>query len=83
MYPKGTSSKDKEAWKASKGISRKKHKTQDTTKRKQHAKSREQFVKETTLKIEVNKLKDSGLSIRKIARELKISVNTVQKYIIK
>ena len=88
MYPKGTSSKDKEAWKASKGISRKtqdksKRKSQDATKRKQTVKSREQFVKETTLKIEVNKLKDSGLSIRKISRELKISVNTVQKYIIK
>ena len=87
MYPKGTSSKDKEAWKASKGISRKtqdksKRKSQDATKRKQTVKSREQFVKETTLKIEVNKLKDSGLSIRKISRELKISVNTVQKYTI-
>lgn len=88
MYPKGTSSKDKEAWKASKGILRKaqdksKRKVQDTEKRKQHTKSREQFVKEVTLKIEVNKLKEKGLSIRKIARELNISVNTVQKYIIK
>lgn len=83
MYPKGTSSKDKEAWKKSMGISRKQHKTQDTTKRKQTVKSREQFVKEVTLKIEVNKLKEKGLSIRKIARELKISDKTVQKYIIK
>ena len=83
MYPKGTSSKDKEAWKKSKGILRKEHKTQDTTKRKQHTKSREQFVKEVTLKIEVNKLKDNGLSIREISRELNISVNTVQKYIIR
>ena len=96
MYPKGTSSKDKEAWKKSMGISRKtqdkskrktqdksKRKSQDTTKRKQTVKSREQFVKEVTLKIEVNKLKESGLSIRSISRELKISVNTVQKYIIK
>ena len=83
MYPKGTSSKDKEAWKKSKGISRKEHKTQDTTKRKQHTKSREQFVKEVTLKIEVNKLKDNGLSIREISRELKISDKTVQKYIIR
>ena len=88
MYPKGTSSKDKEAWKKSMGISRKtqdksKRKSQDTTKRKQTVKSREQFVKEVTLKIEVNKLKEKGLSIRKIARELNISVNTVQKYLIK
>ena len=88
MYPKGTSSRDKEAWKKSKGISRKtqdksKRKSQDTTKRKQTVKSREQFVKEVTLKIEVNKLKEKGLSIRKIARELNISVNTVQKYLIK
>ena len=83
MYPKGTSSKDKEAWKASKGITRKKHKTQDTEKRKQHTKSREQFVKEVTLKIEVNKLREKGLSIRSISRELKISDKTVQKYIIK
>ena len=83
MYPKGTSSKDKEAWKESKGIVRKKHKAQDTTKRKQSVKSREQFVKEVTLKIEVNKLREKGLSIRNISRELNISVNTVQKHIIK
>lgn len=83
MYPKGTSSKDKEAWKASKGIVRKKHKVQDAEKRKQHTKSREQFVKEVTLKIEVNKLREKGLSIRNISRELNISVNTVQKYILK
>ena len=83
MYPKGTSSKDKEAWKKSKGISRKEHKTQDTTKRKQHTKSRDQQIKEVTLKIQVNKLKDSGLSIREISRELKISDKTVQKYIIR
>ena len=99
MYPKGTSSKDKEAWKKSKGIvrkaqdkskrkvqdksKRKKHKAQDTTKRKQTVKSREQFVKEVTLKIKVNKLREKGLSIRNISRELNISVNTVQKHIIK
>ena len=88
MYPKGTSSKDKEAWKKSMGIERKsqdksKRKSQDATKRKQTVKSREQFVKEVTLKIEVNKLKEKGLSIRKIARELNISDKTVQKYLIK
>ena len=83
MYPKGTSSKDKEAWKESKGIVRKKHKAQDTTKRKQSVKSREQFVKEVTLKIEVNKLREKGLSIRNISRELNISVNTVQKHMIR
>ena len=83
MYPKGTSSKDKEAWKKSMGISRKQHKSQDAEKRKQTVKSREQFVKEVTLKIEVNKLREKGLSIRKIAQELNISVNTVQKYIIR
>lgn len=88
MYPKGTSSKDKEAWKQSKGIVRKvqdktKRKPQDTEKRKQHTKSREQFVKEVTLKIEVNKLREKGLSIRCISRELNISDKTVQKYILK
>ena len=88
MYPKGTSSKDKEAWKKSMGISRKtqdksKRKSQDASKRKQTVKSREQFVKEVTLKIEVNKLKEKGLSIRKIAQQLNVGVSTVQRYLSK
>ncbi len=94
MYPKGTSSNDKEAWKKSKGISRKvqdkskrkvqdksKRKVQDTTKRKQHTKSRDQQVKEVTLALEITKLKQNGLSIRKIAKEINISVSTVKRYL--
>lgn len=88
MYPKGTSSKDKEAWKKSKGIVRKvqdksKRKSQDTEKRKHHTKSRDQQVKEVTLALEINKLKQNGLSIRKIAKEVNISVSTVKRYLSK
>ena len=88
MYVKGASKKDKDDWKERKGIERKtqdksKRKTQNTAIRKQHTKSRDQQVKEVTLALEINKLKQNGLSIRKIAKELNVSINTVQKYIIK
>ena len=88
MYVKGTSKSAKDKWKESKGIERKtqdksKRKQQDKAKRKPHTKSRDQQVKEVTLALEINKLKQNGLSIRKIAQQLNISVNTVQKYIMK
>ena len=88
MYVKGQSKKAKDDWKEKKGIERKpqdksKRKTQDIEKRKQHTKSRDQQVKEVTLALEINKLKQNGLSIRKIAQQLGISDKTVQKYIMK
>ena len=70
MYVKGQSKNAKDDWKEKKGIERKKS-----------VKSQKQSDKESTLALEIQKLKDSGLSIRKIAQQKGISVNTVQKYI--
>ena len=72
LFPAGYTKAQKEAWKVSKGIVRKKHE-----------KSREQINKENALAQEINKLKGDGLSIRKIAQQMNISVNTVQKYLSK
>lgn len=69
LFPDGYTNAQKEAWKKSKGIERKK--------------SREQINKENSLAQEINKLKGDGLSIRKIAQQMNISVNTVQKYLSK
>lgn len=69
LFPAGYTNAQKEAWKKSKGIERKK--------------SREQINKENSLAQEINKLKGDGLSIRKIAQQMNISVNTVQKYLSK
>ena len=88
MYPKGTSSKDKEAWKESKGITRKtqdksKRKSQDASKRKQTVKSRDQQIKEVTMALEISKLKKDGKQIKEIASLLKISPKTVSRYLSK
>ena len=72
LFPAGYTKAQKEAWKKSKEIVRKKH-----------DKSREQINKENSLAQEINKLKGDGLSIRKIAQQMNISVNTVQKYLSK
>ena len=72
MYVKGISKSDKDKWKESKGIERKKN-----------IKSREQIDKENLLAQEINKLKGDGLSIRKIAQQLNIGVSTVQRCISK
>ena len=88
LFPKGYTKQQKDEWKESKGITRKvqdksKRKSQVAALRKQTVKSREQLVKETTLALRINKLKEEGLSIRKIAKEIGIAVNTVQKYLSK
>ena len=72
LFPAGYTKAQKEAWKASKGIERKKHE-----------KSREQINKENSLAQEINKLKGDGLSIRKIAQQLNIGISTVQRYLSK
>ena len=72
LFPSWFNDEDKAKWKESKGIERKKHE-----------KSREQINKENSLAQEINKLKGDGLSIRKIAQQMNISVNTVQKYLSK
>lgn len=72
LFPSWFTDEDKAKWKESKGIERKKHE-----------KSREQINKENSLAQEINKLKGDGLSIRKIAQQMNISVNTVQKYLSK
>lgn len=69
VYPSWFTKEDIAKWKKSKGIERKK--------------SREQINKENSLAQEINKLKGDGLSIRKIAQQMNISVNTVQKYLSK
>lgn len=69
LFPSWFTNEDKAKWKESKGIERKK--------------SREQINKENSLAQEINKLKGDGLSIRKIAQQMNISVNTVQKYLSK
>ena len=70
MYVKGLSKKAKDDWKERKGIVR-----------KSSSKSRAQTDKENLLALEIKKLKDSGLSIRKIAQQKGISDKTVQKYL--
>ena len=70
LFPAGYTKAQKEAWKESKKIVRKKHN-----------KSREQINKENSLAQEINKLKGDGLSIRKIAQQIGISDKTVQKYL--
>ena len=70
LFPAGYTKAQKEAWKGSKGIERKKHE-----------KSREQINKENSLAQEINKLKGDGISIRKIAQQMGISDKTVQKYL--
>ena len=88
LFPAGYTKAQKEAWKVSKGIERKvqdksKRKVQDKSKRKKHDKSREQINKENSLALEINKLKGDGLSIRKIAQQMNISVSTVKRYLSK
>ena len=80
MYPSWFNDEDKAKWKESKGIERK---VQDKSKRKKHEKSREQINKENSLAQEINKLKGDGLSIRKIAQQMNISVSTVKRYLSK
>ena len=78
MYVKGLSKNAKDKWKESKGIERK---AQDKSMRKDTVKSQAQVVKESTLAQEIKNLRANGLSIRKIAQQKGISVNTVQKYL--
>ena len=80
MYPSWFTKEDIAKWKESKGIERK---VQDKSKRKKHEKSREQINKENSLAQEINKLKGDGLSIRKIAQQMNISVSTVKRYLSK
>ena len=80
LFPAGYTKAQKEAWKVSKGIERK---VQDKSKRKETVKSREQINKENSLAQEINKLKGDGLSIRKIAQQMNISVSTVKRYLSK
>lgn len=75
MYVKGLSKSAKDKWKASKGIERK---SSD-----KYSKSRAQTDKENLLALEINKLKQNGMSIRKIAQQLNIGVSTVQRYLSK
>ena len=70
MYIKGTSKKDKDNWKESKGI-------------KKSKKSQKQISKESTLAQEIKSLKANGMSIRKIAQQLNVGVSTVQRYLSK
>lgn len=72
LFPSWFNDEDKAKWKESKGIERKKHE-----------KSREQINKENSLAQEINKLKGDGLSIRKIAQQMNISVSTVKRYLSK
>ena len=72
LFPSWFTKEDKAKWKESKGIERKKH-----------VKSREQINKENSLAQEINKLKGDGLSIRKIAQQMNISVSTVKRYLSK
>ena len=91
MYVKGQSKKQKDDWKERKGIDRKvqdksmrkKHKAQDTTKRKQSVKSRDQQVKEVTLALEIDKLKKEGKQVKDIASYLNVSTKTVSRYLSK
>ena len=70
LFPSGYTKAQKEAWKESKEIVRKKSE-----------KSQKQITKESTLAQEIKNLKANGLSIRKIAQQKGISDKTVQKYL--
>ena len=73
MYVKGLSKSAKDKWKESKGIERKK--------RKSNSKSRAQTDKENILALEIKKLKAEGKSVKSIAIQLNISRVTVNKYL--
>ena len=70
LFPAGYTKAQKEAWKESKEIVRKKTE-----------KSQKQITKESTLAQEIKNLRANGLSIRKIAQQKGISDKTVQKYL--
>ena len=70
MYVKGANKKDKDDWKESKGIVRKKN-----------DKSRAQSDKESKLALEIDKLKADGKTVKDIAIALNVSRVTVNKYI--
>ena len=70
MYVKGASKKDKDDWKESNGIVRKKN-----------DKSRAQSDKESKLALEIDKLKADGKTVKDIAIALNVSRVTVNKYI--
>ena len=70
LFPSSFTKEQKESWKESKEIVRKKSE-----------KSQKQITKESTLAQEIKNLRANGLSIRKIAQQKGISVNTVQKYL--
>ena len=78
LFPANFTKAQKEAWKESKGITRK---VQDKSKRKDSVKTQAQITKESTLAQEIKNLRANDLSIRKIAQQKGISVNTVQKYL--
>lgn len=75
MYVKGLSKKAKDDWKERKGIERKSC--------SKYSKSRAQIDKENIMALEIYKLKQNGLSIRKVAQQLNIGVSTVQRYLSK
>lgn len=70
LFPSGYTKVQKDAWKESKDIVRKKSE-----------KSQKQITKESTLAQEIKNLRANGLSIRKIAQQKGISDKTVQKYL--
>ena len=70
LFPANFTKEQKEAWKESKEIVRKKSE-----------KSQKQITKESTLAQEIKNLRANGLSIRKIAQQKGISDKTVQKYL--
>ena len=72
LFPAGYTKAQKEAWKKSKGIERKKH-----------DKSREQINKENSLAQEINRLKGDGKLTKDIAVLLNISTKTVSRYLSK
>ena len=72
LFPAGYTKAQKEAWKDSKGIVRKKH-----------DKSREQINKESTLAQDIFKLKGEGKLTKDIAALLNISTKTVSRYLSK
>ena len=72
LFPAGYTKAQKEAWKKSKGIERKKNE-----------KCREQINKEKSLAQEINKLKGEGKLTKDIAALLNISTKTVSRYLSK
>ena len=72
LFPAWYTKAQKEAWKNSKGIERKKNE-----------KSREQINKENSLAQEINKLKGEGKLTKDIAALLNISTKTVSRYLSK